>query len=78
MEYNWPGNIRELQNVVESAVALCRDNIITNNHIPLEIRREDFVSSRDCEKCNENVSLEDLKKAFNITYDWFSYLVQTN
>ena len=43
-----------------------------------EIRREDFVSSRDCEKCNENVSLEDLKKAFNITYDWFSYLVQTN
>ncbi|AFN74846.1 sigma54 specific transcriptional regulator, Fis family [Melioribacter roseus P3M-2] len=28
VNYNWPGNIRELKNVIETAAALCRDGII--------------------------------------------------
>ncbi|MEZ7891414.1 MAG: sigma-54 dependent transcriptional regulator [Candidatus Wallbacteria bacterium] len=37
MEYKWPGNIRELKNVIESAVAICRDNTILFEHLPSEI-----------------------------------------
>lgn len=32
--YAWPGNIRELQNVIERAVVLCKGDIITPREIP--------------------------------------------
>ena len=31
--YNWPGNIRELQNVVERAVLLCASDTVTPQHL---------------------------------------------
>ena len=36
MAYDWPGNIRELENVLESAVALSESDIIYGEHIRLE------------------------------------------
>ncbi len=35
MNYEWPGNIRELQNVIERAVALSKNETITGNEFPL-------------------------------------------
>ncbi|ORC31783.1 sigma-54 dependent transcriptional regulator [Marispirochaeta aestuarii] len=32
--YSWPGNIRELRNSIESAVVLCKGNIITTEDLP--------------------------------------------
>jgi DNA-binding NtrC family response regulator len=32
--YNWPGNIRELRNCIESAVVMCRKNLITVEDLP--------------------------------------------
>ena len=32
--YNWPGNIRELRNCIESAVVMCRKNLITEDDLP--------------------------------------------
>jgi PAS domain S-box-containing protein len=34
LHYSWHGNVRELRNVVEYAVNMCDDNIITTLHLP--------------------------------------------
>mgnify|MGYP003289527098 FL=1 len=35
--YNWPGNLREMRNVVKRATLLCQDAFITPEHIPTEL-----------------------------------------
>ncbi len=34
LRYQWPGNIRELRNVIERAVVLCRDDVVTPDYLP--------------------------------------------
>jgi sigma-54 dependent transcriptional regulator, acetoin dehydrogenase operon transcriptional activator AcoR len=36
--YSWPGNIRELRNVIRSAFAICDDNVIRLDDLPAELR----------------------------------------
>ncbi|MDR0663468.1 MAG: sigma-54 dependent transcriptional regulator, partial [Spirochaetaceae bacterium] len=36
--YDWPGNIRELRNCVESAVVMCKNRLITEEDLPPTIR----------------------------------------
>ena len=36
--YNWPGNIRELRNTIESSVVLCKGHVITEEDLPPTIR----------------------------------------
>jgi DNA-binding NtrC family response regulator len=38
-QYDWPGNIRELRNVIRRAVLLSEDGVIRNTHI--ELKKED-------------------------------------
>jgi two-component system, NtrC family, response regulator AtoC len=37
MAYNWPGNIRELRNVIERAMLFCDDSAIDLSHLPEEV-----------------------------------------
>lgn len=37
LDYSWPGNIRELKNVIERAIILGNDNTLLLEHLPLEI-----------------------------------------
>lgn len=37
MEYDWPGNLREMKNIVKRATLLAQGNKITRNEIPFEI-----------------------------------------
>ncbi|MCL2243379.1 MAG: sigma-54 dependent transcriptional regulator [Treponema sp.] len=57
--YDWPGNIRELRNCMESAVVMCRSSIITVDDLPPALRNKDgeeWISIRlgssmnECEK----------------------------
>ncbi|MBM4053131.1 MAG: sigma-54-dependent Fis family transcriptional regulator [Planctomycetes bacterium] len=34
MNYQWPGNIRELEHAIEHAFVVCRQNVITIDHLP--------------------------------------------
>ncbi len=37
LEYHWPGNIRELKNVIERAMILENEELILPEHLPLEV-----------------------------------------
>ncbi len=45
--HKWEGNIRELQNVIERAVILCKGEVITSEHLPLSILRGSFSVEKD-------------------------------
>jgi len=38
LRYNWPGNIRELENLIERMMLLAKDNLITVNELPDEFK----------------------------------------
>ncbi len=38
MDYDYPGNVRELENIIEQAFVLCRGGLIELNHLPAELR----------------------------------------
>ena len=38
MDYDFPGNVRELENVIEHAFALCRIGVIELEHLPARLR----------------------------------------
>jgi len=40
MEHDYPGNVRELQNILEHAFALSRDTTIQAQHLPPELRKK--------------------------------------
>jgi PAS domain S-box-containing protein len=41
MEYDFPGNVRELENIIEHAFVLCRSGLIEPRHLPPQLRGED-------------------------------------
>jgi Nif-specific regulatory protein len=45
MNYNYPGNIRELENIIERAVVLCRGDTISKQDLPLNLQESEVEES---------------------------------
>ncbi len=43
MDYSWPGNVRQLQNVLERAINIAPEDVLTGNLLPDEITRSPKV-----------------------------------
>lgn len=55
--YSWPGNIRELKNVLERVMAVVPQDTITGNHIKTIIKGHNNTSDNYCTSDNCNLSL---------------------
>ncbi len=67
MNYHWPGNVRELEHCLEHAFVICRDPIISLNHIPAEIR--EYSASNDSIHVKRTVEEPQILTALDKT-DW--------
>jgi len=44
-EYSWPGNVREIENVMHSLSILCPGEVITSRHLPQWAKEQDLEST---------------------------------
>jgi DNA-binding NtrC family response regulator len=61
-KYEWPGNIRELQNVIESAVIMAEGSVIETRDLPSSIQDESLPAELDLMK--ETLSLKELERHY--------------
>jgi two-component system response regulator HydG len=61
MQYDWPGNIRELENTVERAVILCLGEQITPQDLPPHLLSEDVREMR-MTQAQDSFTLRDMER----------------
>jgi transcriptional regulator with PAS, ATPase and Fis domain len=62
MHYDFPGNIRELENVIARSIALCRGDTIEPIHLPEDIRELEIWTFRNEDE--RYPSLEEREKRY--------------
>jgi PAS domain S-box-containing protein len=67
MEYDYPGNVRELENIIEHTFALCNGDLIKLDHLPLEHRMGAVTVSKGVKATTSLKSMERalIKEALN-------------
>jgi transcriptional regulator with PAS, ATPase and Fis domain len=66
MSLDFPGNIRELENIIEYATVVCKENLIGIEHLPDYLRQGSHaIEGRHARKTREeNVSWDGMEKSF--------------
>ncbi len=69
MSHEFPGNIRELENIIEYATVVCKDNLIGIEHLPDYLREKSVVKESLAANKNskKNVSWKSIER--NFIYD---------
>ncbi|MGW8301251.1 MAG: sigma 54-interacting transcriptional regulator [Desulfobacterales bacterium] len=74
LNYDYPGNVRELENIIEHALIVCQDKIIERKHLPLSLQggissplpqEEKRPFDREIEFSEKTLILDTLRK-----YNW--------
>ena len=62
LEHAWPGNGRELRNVIERAVVVCDGDLLAARHLPPELAAHTMAASRDPADPPAGTSLDEAEK----------------
>ncbi len=58
MEYDYPGNVRELENIIEHATVLCNGELISMEHLPPELRPKAYSAMDEYRSYTDLRSME--------------------
>ena len=65
MKYSWPGNVRQLESVIERAYIMCEESTIDVDYIPEEVRQESGKNlSKYMEIPDEGLDFEEIEREF--------------
>lgn len=62
LRYSWPGNIRELQNMIERLILTTRDEVITEDNLPIPIRNSTQIQPPQPDDLSLGEALERAEK----------------
>lgn len=62
MDYHWPGNVRQLESVIERAYIMCDGEVIDIEHLPEEVKRTKISFEKLIDIPDEGIDLDKLEK----------------
>jgi DNA-binding NtrC family response regulator len=63
-EYDYPGNARELENIIERSLALCDNSEIQPHHLPSDLKSSQQFTLPDIQAARPNKSLEENEREY--------------